>query len=293
MIEMNVELDLVWDTRCEVSESPVWDEGSGRIFFIDMYGRRLLAFGVADGRKESWSLPDKIGSIGLCHSGRMIVALRRSVVFLDLATGALTPLTGDVSELGVDKFNDGKVGPDGCFWVGSSNQASNRTPTGRLYRITPDGRYEVKARDFIASNGLAWSPDGRTMYHSDSNRCFIRAWDFDRASGQLSNERRFAEVTVQIGKPDGAACDMDGFYWSAGATGGSLNKFAPDGELVERHLLPIPAPTMLCFAGSSVFVTSLRKGRSEAMLRGHPTLGGLFRMAAPAVGAPIAKFADI
>ena len=142
------------------------------------------------------------------------------------------------------------------------------------------------------SNGLAWSPDGRVMYHSDSTSAIIEAWDFDPATGGMSDHRVIAKLTNEDGRPDGAATDTEGNYWSAGPSAGCVNCFSPTGQLLKKLPFPVPGPTMPCFADGFLYVTSLREGKSPDVLAQFPTLGGLFRAPAPAEGAPVAAFAD-
>ena len=191
-----------------------------------------------------------------------------------------------------NRLNDGKVGPDGCFWVGSMDENTPRQKTGALYRVTPKGGIERKAEGYAVSNGLAWSPDGRVMYHSDSTAGIIEAWDFDAHTGGLANHRVLATLTNDDGRPDGAAVDVEGTYWSAGPSAGCVNRFSPSGALLSKLPFPVPGPTMPCFAERHLYVTSLREGRSPEALQQHPTLGGLFRTDAPVLGAPVGLFAD-
>jgi len=120
----------------------------------------------------------------------------------------------------------------------------------------------------------------------------IEAWDFDTATGNLSNHRVLATLTSDEGRPDGAAVDVAGNYWSAGPSAGCINCFSPQGKLLQKLAFPVPGPTMPCFAERSLYVTSLREGRSADALEHYPTLGGLFRTEAPVLGAPVALFAD-
>jgi sugar lactone lactonase YvrE len=284
--------ELVWDSRCGVAESPVWDPATRRLLFCDIPGKRINALSVDDGARETYDLPEVVGSFGLCRSGKLVVALRHRVVLFDPRARRVEDLTGAVVEPATNRMNDGKVGPDGAFWVGTMDENTPRQPTGALYRITADGRIERKGEGYAVSNGLAWSPDGRTMYHSDSTAGIIEAWDFDVATGGMSNHRQFAKLTSEDGRPDGAATDIDGNYWSAGPSAGCINRFSPTGALLEKLPFPVPGPTMPCFAERHLFVTSLREGKSPELLQQHPTLGGLFRADAPVQGAPVGLFAD-
>ena len=199
-------------------------------------------------------------------------------------------MTGKIDEPATNRLNDGKVGPDGAFWVGSMDENSPRQPIGALYRVTADGRIEKRSEGYAVSNGLAWSPDGRVMYHSDSTSAIVEAWDFDPATGATSNHRQIVKLSNEEGRPDGAAMDTDGNYWSAGPSAGCVNCFSANGALLHKLPFPVPGPTMPCFAEGYMYVTSLREGKSAAVLAEYPTLGGLFRCAAAATGAPVALF---
>jgi sugar lactone lactonase YvrE len=284
--------ELVWDSRCGVAESPVWDAATRRLLFCDIPGKRINALSVDNGARETYDLPEVVGSFGLCRSGKLVVALRHRVVLFHPRSRRVEDLTGAVVEPATNRMNDGKVGPDGAFWVGTMDENTPRQPTAALYRVTPDGRIERKGEGYAVSNGLAWSPDGRTMYHSDSTAGIIVAWDFDAATGGMSNHRQLAKLTSEEGRPDGAATDVDGNYWSAGPSAGCINCFSATGALLEKIPFPVPGPTMPCFAGDHLFVTSLREGKSPDVLQQFPTLGGLFRADAPVQGAPVGLFAD-
>jgi sugar lactone lactonase YvrE len=284
------DFELVWDSRCGVAESPVWDAANRRLLFCDINGKRINAVSVDTGERDGWDFPDVVGSFGLCRSGKLVVSQRHQVILFDPGSCARTDLTPKIAEPATNRLNDGKVGPDGAFWVGSMDENSPRQKIGALYRVTADGQITRQEGGIAVSNGLAWSPDGRTMYHSDSTAGIVNVWDFDPATGARTNHRLLATLTNEDGRPDGAATDMDGNYWSAGPSAGCINCFSPDGKLLRKWLFPVPGPTMPCFAEDQFYVTSLREGKSAAILAEFPTLGGLFRAKAPAKGAPVSLF---
>jgi sugar lactone lactonase YvrE len=286
------EFELVWDSRCGVGESPVWDASTGRLLFCDIPGKRINVLSVDDAARSHWDFPEVVASFGLCRSGRLVVALRHRVVLFDPRTKQIENLTEPVNEPSTNRFNDGKVGPDGCFWVGSMDENTPRQKTAALYRVTPQGRVERKSDGYAVSNGLAWSPDGRTMYHSDSTAGIIEAWDFEASTGALANHRVLATLSNEEGRPDGAAVDVEGNYWSAGPSAACVNRFSSTGALLSKLPFPVPGPTMPCFVQQHLYVTSLREGRSDEVLQQHPTMGGLFRTAAPVLGSPVGVFGD-
>jgi sugar lactone lactonase YvrE len=286
------DFELVWDARCGVAESPVWDTETRQLLFCDINGKRINALSVDTGARQGWDFPEVVGSFGLCNSGRLVVAQRHHVVLFDRRSGVLTDLTPKVTEPPTNRLNDGKVGPDGAFWVGSMDENSPRQKIAALYRVTADGRITKQEDGYAVSNGLAWSPNGRIMYHSDSTAGIIEAWDFNPVTGERANHRIVAKLTNEDGRPDGAATDFEGNYWSAGPSAGCINCFSPTGALLRKWPFPVPGPTMPCFAEDWMYVTSLREGKSAQTLADFPSLGGLFRAKAPALGAQVAVFAD-
>ena len=287
-----ITFELVWDSRCSVAESPVWDLSNRSVLFCDIQGMRINVLNVDTGNRDHYDFPEVVGSFGLCRSGRLVVALRHRVVLFDRHTRQIDPLTEAVDEPPTNRLNDGKVGPDGAFWVGSMDENIPRKPTGALYRVTPNGAIVKKADGYAVSNGLGWSPNGRVMYHSDSTAGLIEAWDFDASNGDMTNHRRLATLTSGDGRPDGAAVDEDGNYWSAGPSAGCINQFSPSGRLIEKIAFPVPGPTMPCFVGRQLYVTSLREGKTPEVLARFPELGGLYRADTSDGGAPVADFAD-
>jgi sugar lactone lactonase YvrE len=289
---MDLPVELVWDLKCDTGESCTWDARGRRVLFCDIPRGAIHAWRVDLGGTETWQLPELVASFGVCRSGRLVVALRRRVVLFDTVTHEIVPLAGPLDMPETVRLNDGKVGPDGCFWVGGRDESPAKTSEAALWRITPDGRAERKADGYQTANGLAWSPDDTVMYHTDSRRGQLDAWDFDAATGTIANRRRLATVTEAQGRPDGGATDSEGNYWSAGTSAACLNRFSPAGDLLDSVPLPVPAPSMPCFAENFIYVTTLRGGRPAEMLAAHPTMGGLFRLPAPVAGAPVALFAD-
>ncbi|MBW6401398.1 SMP-30/gluconolactonase/LRE family protein [Roseomonas sp. HJA6] len=256
-----------------LAESPVWDDDAGALWLVEITERRVLRVAPESGAITRFDMPAEIGSLGLTADGRLVVALRTGVHLFDPASGRLDFLVAPETDVTASRLNDGRVGPDGNFWVGSMDaRRPVRDRSGALYRVTPQGACTRVADGFYVSNGLAWSPDGRRMYHADSRGIYVQVFDFDPRDGAATNPRRLLTLTEQDGLPDGAAVDAEGFYWSAGITADVLNRIAPDGSIVERIPLPISAPTMPCFGGAdlrTLFVTSLASDRSGSFQHGR------------------------
>jgi sugar lactone lactonase YvrE len=239
-----------------------------------------------------------VGSLGLTESGKLVVALRHTVGIFDPADESWRAIAEIETEKGNNtRLNDGKVGPDGAFWVGSMDDraARPRQPIGALYRVTMEGSVTKIVDGLMVSNGLAFAPDGKAMFHSDSSGGWLDRWELDPATGKTGNRKRIATFDEAKGNPDGGATDAEGNYWSAGITAQCLNKIAPDGRLLESIPVPVAAPTMPCFGGKdlrTLYVTSLRTGRPEALLAKYPLTGTTIVGTAPVAGSPVSRFRD-
>ncbi|MGL4287970.1 MAG: SMP-30/gluconolactonase/LRE family protein [Phreatobacter sp.] len=285
-----VTFEVLTDIGLEIGESPVWDDAREVLWFVDVLAPAVMCLTPSTRSVRSYPMPAPVGSMALAHDGRLVVALRTGVHLFDPGSGELAFLVHPEPDRAMNRLNDGKVGPDGCFWVGSMHDALPRAPTGALYRVTPAGACTRVLDGIKVSNGLAWSPDGRTMYHADSRGPFVRAFDFNAASGEIANPRLLLSLTEEQGLPDGAAVDRDGIYWSAGVTAGRINGISAGGVLVGSVVLPVSAPTMPCFGGAdlrTVYVTSLASDRS-----GRHQPGTLIAFRSEVPGLAVGRFGE-
>lgn len=272
-----------------VGESPVWDADSSTLLWTDVHAQQIYALHTRTQQISSWSFPARVGSFGLTDDERLIVALTTGVHLFNPRTNELTFLVDPEPQRAGDRqknrLNDSKVGPDGAFWVGSMHEDGS---SAALYRITADGDAEVKVEGLGTVNGLAFSADGRTLFLSDSRQCWIDKFDLDLTSGALSNRERIATPQERDGRPDGAATDMAGSYWSAGVSAGVLNQFSASGDLIQSIKVPPRHPTMPCFGGhdmKSLFFTSLR--RPDAV---SSDCGDVFVMRVDVPGVAVGRF---
>jgi sugar lactone lactonase YvrE len=282
-------MDLLDTPRAQVGESPVWDHAAGRLWWVDVRAPALHRTDPRDGATETWPLPAPVGSLALCRSGRVLLALKTGVVRFDPRDGAMEPLAAPESDRPHNRLNDGKASPCGRFVVGGMDDRPAKHATAALWSIAPDGGVALLRDGLIVSNGLAWSPDGGTLWYSDSRRTGIWTAPWDSATGTIGASRLVAAPDEATGRPDGAAMDVEGGYWSAGVSAGVLNRWLPDGRLDRVVRLPLRAPTMPCFGGPGLrdlFVTSLRGPGAE------PGDGAVLRLDVGVAGAPVGVFAD-
>ena len=295
---MTLEFTPLDDTRCTLGEGPVYDDRRDALFWCDILERAIHARFFHDGRTETWKFESEVCSLGLAESGRLVVALRHEVGLFDPESKVYERIAEIEAGNPDTRLNDGKVGPDGAFWVGSMDDRNvpRKDPIGALYRVDASGKVEQKITEIVVSNGLAFSPDGKVMFHADSRGPWIDRWAFDPATGAISGRRRIAVLDDETGRPDGGATDATGAYWSAGVSAARLNRFSADGELLEFHPVPVAAPTMPCFGGpglTRLFVTNLRTGRAPELLARYPLSGFTMVAESPVAGSPVSRFRDV
>ncbi|MFV3015588.1 SMP-30/gluconolactonase/LRE family protein [Pseudomonas sp. KHB2.9] len=276
------------DKPLKVGESPVWDDARGVLWFVDIDAPALFSLDPATRDLKCFDMPSPIGCIGLTHDNRIIAGLKSGVHLFNPQNGELQFLVNPEPDRPNNRLNDGKVGPDGCFWVGSMDQNSTET-SGALYRVTPEGQSTRVLDGLFVSNGLAWSPDHRTLYHTDGNSTAINAYDFDPVSGGISNPRVLISLDFEhTGWPDGGAVDVDGNYWSAGIYRGMIHQISAQGQLLRSLEMPVTGTTMPCFGGvdgRTLFVTSL-----TAEVDDQEQAGTVLSCDVDIQGAPICKF---
>jgi sugar lactone lactonase YvrE len=280
------------ELRAKVSECPLWDGSSRQLHLVDIYGGAILTHDWATGQTRSVSVGQTVGSIGLAGGGRLVAGLQSSVALIDLATGAQERLAEIAHARPESRLNDGRCDPGGRFWVGSMREALDE-PAGALYRVDPAGGVSRQAHDIICSNGLAWSPDGRTMYHADSRRRTVWRYDYDVAAGAATNRQIFCVAAEGEGRPDGAAVDAEGCYWIARYGGWRVVRHAPDGSELFTLRMPVENPTMCAFAGddlSTLVITSARGDLSGDALAAQPLAGSVFVVDVSVRGLPEPAF---
>jgi sugar lactone lactonase YvrE len=290
---MESPFECVLDVRASLGECPVWSTDEQVLYWVDINAPSLNRFDPASGASLAWPMPSSIGCFALRERGGFVVALRDGIWLVDRA-GTL----GDrMAEAPYDpahhRFNDGRADRTGRFWAGTMNERRDAA-SGALYCID---RYFTLIRvleEIMVSNGLAWSPDGRILYHADTPTRTVSAYAFDPGTGAVSGKRTFAHFEDATERPDGAAVDSEGCYWSAFYGGGKVVRLSPRGERLAEHAVPAMCPTMCALGGPdlrTLYVTSARQRREPDELARLPLSGGVFAMPVDVPGLPEPKFA--
>lgn len=250
----------------------MWDARSQVLYWIDIDGMEIHRLDPATGDEIAIATPGRPGSIALTDTpGRFKVAMENEFVDLDFETETWEPwLTLEPEGMG-NRLNDGRCDRQGRFWVGSMHEdAESNRFSGVLHQILPGGEHRTDQDGIGISNGIAFSPEGKTMYFADTPRKTVWAYDYDIESGARHGERVFTDFSGLPGWPDGACVDVDGGYWIACVLGSSLARITPKGELDRIIDLPIEKPTAPTFGGSALdtlYVTSIGgSGQEEGHL---------------------------
>jgi hypothetical protein len=199
---------LLASLQVGVTECPLWDVRQRKLHFVDIYGPRIISLDWASGALSQMDMPEPVACLGLSGDGHFIAGLKSGTALIERASGKIAPL-GNFSIAVGSRLNDGRCAPDGrYFWVGSMVEKLDHAGA-HLHRVGPDGRVETMVSDLVCSNGLAWSADGRTMYHSDSRQRTVWSYDYDIDTGAITNKRVFFIAQEGEGRPDGAAVDSE------------------------------------------------------------------------------------
>jgi sugar lactone lactonase YvrE len=281
-------IELALQLEMELGEGVFWDAARGSLVWVDILGRAVHE--LAESSHRVHPVGTEVGVAVPRARGGWVLAVRDGFAAFDPAGGGLEMLH-EISLPG-SRLNDGNVDARGRLFAGSmaDSEAADR---GRLYRLDPDLSVTVVLDPVTVSNGIDWSPDGRTVYYVDSPTLAVAAFDFDVDSGAWSNRRVVVRLEEGQGDPDGLTVDRDGCIWVAVWDGSQVRRYTPDGVL--EQVVPVPAPrvTACGFGGpglATLYVTTARVGLDRSTLAAHPLSGSLFALEPGVAGNPRRAF---
>ncbi len=283
---------------CLLGESPFWHPDEAALYWCDIPGKSIHRWHPGNALHQHWPQASEPASMAPRLGGGLLVAYRDGLFHLNTSTGQRRQLSEPPYQPQHERYNDGKADAQGRFWVGTIYEP--RQPplaalycwaSGQLQRQPPDG--------ITVSNGLAFSPDGNTLYRSDTTSHRIYHHALDASNGTLGAQQDWAAfearqpgqtLSTYGGRPDGAAVDSEGHYWVAMFEGQRLLRLSPSGAVVQDLALPVRCPTMPCFGGpdlKTLFVTTARQGRSAEELAQQPLAGCVLSLRAAVAGLPV------
>ena len=276
----------------ELGEGPCWHAQRQTMWWIDILGRKFFEAGLSGEPARALDSSQMIGAVSPTRHGGLIAALADGIYLVDPDTGASTLFApAPKHDAKAFRFNDGKVDPRGRYWAGTL-ALDERSGQSRLYRVNPDRSATIMREGVSISNGLAWTPDGRTLYYIDSPTRTVQAFAFDLEDGTLSGHRVAITLGEKDGWPDGCSMDAEGGLWVAHWGASKLTRWDPQSaKLLGTIPLPVENVTSCAFGGprlDQLFITTAKGGKSAAE---EPEAGYIFSVEPGVAGQPVETFA--
>lgn len=303
---MSLRIDCLLQCENLVGESPIWDVEERRLYWVDSTGRRvgkpaIWRMDPRTGKVEHWNLDRDVGALALRRGGGAVLALDDGFYFFDFESGRLELIQLVDADQPRTRLNDGKCDRRGRFFAGGMDDKEELKNCG-LWRLDADLSVTKVDDGIICSNGPCWSPDDKTFYFADTFQGEYWQYDYDLASGNLSNKRLFASFAADGGVADGSTVDAEGFVWNAQLISGDLVRYAPDGRVERRIGMPVRNITSVIFGGDEldeIYVTSMARVKHPAVhdhfakeVRPQFLAGSLFRISGLGIrGLPETRFA--
>ncbi|MHB0878071.1 MAG: SMP-30/gluconolactonase/LRE family protein [Anaerolineae bacterium] len=277
-----MEPEIVADYSCQIGENPLWHPGEQRLYWTDITAGKVFWYEPATGKHQVAYEGEMVGGFTVQADGALLLFMARGAVAI-WRQGVFTTVIDEIAEERQSRFNDVIADVEGRVFCGTMPTPER---LGRLYRLDTDGSLHLLLEDIGTSNGLGFTPDGRQLYYTDSPNRVIYLFDYDRASGDISNRRVFATAAEGDGLPDGMTVDAEGYVWSARWGGSCLVRYDPAGNEVQRFHFPAKKVSSAIFAGldySDIYVTTACQDGRE--IEG-PGAGALFRLRTGVRGVP-------
>lgn len=289
------DIECVVDAKAQLGESTYWDPASEYLWWIDIYAKAIHRFDPLTRHTETFIAPEYLGCIAVREKGGLVLTMASGFHFFDPASGHFERIVDPEADIPDNRFNDGKTDRQGRFWSGSMFEAPGKpvVKNASLYRMDTDLSVHKVAGGFGCSNGLAWSPDSRTLYYTDSHGPVVWAWDFDPATGEVENQRPFFDLSEMGGVVDGSTVDAEGCYWATIPFKGKVLRYDPAGKLMRTIEMPTDLPTCCEFGGRDLdvlYVTTAIYNRTPEQLAGQRNPGGLFAIDVGVKGLPLVPF---
>lgn len=287
------EVELVLDVKADLGEGPSWDAEKRLLYWVNIMAGEVHIYDPAQGTDRTIAVGSPVGAVVPGKGNLVYVVTQQGYHSLDIETEKLTLIADPEPELANNRFNDGKCDPEGRYWAGTMSLTGEQG-TGSFYCLDPKTGVRKLFSDVSCSNGIAWSPDYRTMYYIDSPTLQVVAFDYDRATGSISGKRVVVQLGEGEGVPDGMTSDAAGNLWVAQWGGYQVSHWNPaTGEKLGSIAMPAANASSCCFGGDDLrdlYITSARTDNSEDVLAKYPHSGGLFRIRLDVPGLPTHRY---
>lgn len=290
-----MDIQCVVQAKAGLGEGPCWDPKAQCLWWLDIFGHAIHRYEPGTGRTQSFATPQRPGCLGVRAKGGLVLAMGKGFHFFDPLSGEFQCMVTVEPDAADVRMNDGKSDRQGRFWSGTTFEAEGKTSQAiaSLYRLDSDLTCRTVAGGFVCSNGLAWSPDSRILYFTDSATPYVWAWNFDKTTGEMEHQRIFIDLSADKGVCDGATVDAEGCYWLTMPFMSKVRRYDPNGKLMRDIDLPVDTPTCCEFGGTDLdilYVTTATLNRAPAELMAQPWAGGLLALDVGVKGLSACEF---
>lgn len=284
-LEMKCEVEL--DSVMQVGEGPVWDYKYNRLLWIDTQGS-LMIYSPTTKENKVIKLDQMIGTVVPYLEDTVVVGLADGIYEMCLSSKKLKFIADPEGREAGNRYNDGKCDAQGRLWIGTMDK--DCTPNkAAFFCVQPDGQQRKVLDSVTISNGVTWSPDGKTMYYQDTPTLQVSAFDFDGEAGTIQNRREVIRMTEELGTPDGNAMDAEGMLWVANWGGACVTRWNPaTGELLQKIEVPALNVAALAFGGEdmeTLFIATASLYMPDDKAGNYPQAGKLFSVKPGVKGA--------
>ncbi|MFC4323066.1 SMP-30/gluconolactonase/LRE family protein [Litchfieldia salsa] len=287
------ELELVLDVKSSLGEGPCWDSVNQLLYWVDILEKKVYVFDPVTNKYRGIQLEQCVGALALTNRNEAVVALEDGFYFLNFETENVTLIDDPESHLPNNRFNDGKCDANGSFWAGTMSKSIDKEQ-GSLYCLHPNMKVQKKLDKVGISNGIAWSPDNKFLYYIDTLNENVCCFNYNVATGDISNPVEIIKFQDEDGMPDGMTIDEEGMLWIAHWGGSKVSRWNPKtGKQINSIDIPALNVTSCTFGGkdlNELYITTARTGLDEEQLENYPFSGGLFRIKTDVKGTPSHTF---
>ena len=274
-------ITLAIDSKSELGEGAIWNYRTGELVWINIEGKILNFYNPKTGNNKELFTGQRIGTAVPTETGQVLVALQNGIYMLNPKTGSKKRIANPENNLPGNRFNDGKCDPAGRFWAGTMSLKMEKD-AGTLYRLDPDSSIHKMITKVTISNGIVWSADKTKMYYIDTPTQKVFQYNYNNATGEITNKKVAVEIQKEIGSPDGMTIDADGNLWIALWGGAAVGCWNPEsGKLLRKIEVPAKNVTSCAFGDEdlgTLYITTARTGTSNEELLKYPSAGGVFKI---------------
>jgi sugar lactone lactonase YvrE len=265
----------------ELGETPIWVPEENSLYWVDFIRNTIFRIDVETKQHESFTPDMSVRGLRRRGPNGWLVITDAGLAFWDSKSNQCQFIVDPFKNEPNLEFNDGAIDRQGRLLVGSFNAADHDAPDGSLYRLDADRSLHKIDENIALSNGIAISPDGKTVYASEMSAYRINAYDYDAATGTLANRRVFVTLPEDGSKPDGLTVDSQGFLWAAHWGGWRVARYDIAGKLEREIRLPVELATSMGFGGENLdelYITTAWYDLSDQQRQAQPLAGDLFRV---------------